>query len=160
MASLRSALPAVAAFAVVLSGCSDDRTTGSPQADSDVTTVELTLNEQPIDLSAARLTCYDFEGHMMVEAATKDDQATHFLMDYFNNGISLSIHVNGAHPDLYEYEQDRNGQSAAARRDGNTVSVAGTIGVALDDTTPPAKFAIAARCGKFVNSPPGSAGVG
>jgi lipoprotein antigen len=81
-------------------------------------------------------------------------------MDFFTNGVALSIHIEGGHPDLYEYEQGRNGQDAVAKRDGNTVKVTGTIGVALDDTTPPARFSITAKCGKFVTTPPGSSSVG
>jgi hypothetical protein len=163
MASPRSALPVAglaAALAVGLSACSDDATEGSPQPSSDVTTIDLTLKDQPIDLSGATLTCYDFEGHLSLEASGKDAEATHFLMDFYNNGVSLSIHIKGSQPDLYDYDPTKSGQNAVAKRDGNIVTVTGMIGVSLDDTTPPSKFSITADCGKFVNTPPGSSGVG
>jgi hypothetical protein len=158
MASARSALLLVA-LAFVVSGCSDDATSGTPRKSSDVTTVELTLKDQPIDLSGATLKCYDFEGHVSVEASDKDPEATHFLMDYFNNAVSLSIQVKGADPDLYDLDTTKPGQSAVAKRDGDTVTVTGMIGVALSDD-PPSKFSITAHCAKFFATPPDSSAVG
>ena len=158
MPSARSAL-LLAGLAFVISGCSDDATAGTPQQSSDVTTVELTLKDQPIDLSGTTLKCYDFEGHVSVEASGKDPEGTHFLMDYFNNGVSLSIQVKGMDPDLYDLDTTKPGQTAAAKRDGTTVTVNGMIGVALSDD-PPSKFSITAHCAKFFATPPDSSGVG
>ena len=161
MVSARSALPVVglaATLALVVSGCSDDETAGTPQTSSDVTTVELTLKGQPIDLTGTTLKCYDFEGHVSVEASNKDAEGTHFLMDYFNNGVSFSVQVKGFDPDLYDLDTTRPGQSAVAKRDGNTVTVNGMVGVSLSDD-PPSKFTITAHCAKFFATPPDSSGV-
>lgn len=155
----------LAAFlAGVASGCSDSESTDSSDKAAvapKVTTVDLTLDSQPVDLADAALKCYDFEGHLMVEAYNKGDQdATHFLMDYYNKEVSLSIGVNGAQPDLYEYTPGKPQQSATVTHDDSSVSVTGTIGVALDDTTPPRPFSIKASCAEFVNTPPDSSTVG
>lgn len=162
-------LLSVAAVAVALvttaSGCSDKKLTDSsppkktsetPAAPS-VTTIALTLNDQPVDLTGATLKCYDFEGHVSVEARdSADTDKTRFLMDYFNNSVALSVHIQGGQPDLYEYEQGKGSQTATFKRDGNAVVVTGTIGVALDDTTPPKPFSITANCAKFFATPPDS----
>jgi Mycobacterium 19 kDa lipoprotein antigen len=154
-----------AALALSASGCSGGKPSDTPEktgetpAGSGVTTVDLTLNAQPVDLAGAALKCYDFQGHLMVEAYNSADrEATHFLMDYYQNQVSLSIGVRGGHPDLYDYEQGKAGQAATVTRNGNSVSVTGTIGVALNDTTPPRPFAIKANCAKFFDTPPDSSG--
>lgn len=150
-----------AALMLVMSGCSDSESSGSeapPAGDADkpsVTTIDLTLNDQPIDLADAALKCYDYEGHLIVEAHNADDpDASHFLMDYYENNVALSIGVRDGDPDLFEYEQGKDGQTAEVTRDGASVSVTGTIGVALSDSDAPQSFSIAASCAEFFNTPP------
>ncbi|HEY0619917.1 MAG TPA: lipoprotein LpqH [Kribbella sp.] len=165
----RSVLVAVslgAALTLIVSGCSDRKSTdsaGQSAGNSDkpsVTTVNLTLNDQPVDLTGAALKCYDYEGHLMVEAHNAPDpDASHFLMDYYQNKVALSIGVRGGDPDLFEYEQGKSGQTAKVTRDGDSVSVTGTIGVALSDSTAPQPFSITASCAKFFNTPPDSSKV-
>ena len=148
-----------AALILAVSGCSDaaSKTADAPKS----TTIELTMDSQPVNLSGAAQKCYDFEGHLMVEAYDKADQdATHFLMDYYKNEVALSIGVKGGHPDLFEYTPGKPKQSATVTRDGNAVSITGTIGVALDDTTPPKPFSIKASCAEFVDTPPDSSSIG
>ncbi len=149
------------ALMLVMSGCSDSESTdsaGQSSGDSDkpsVTTVDLTLNDQPVDLADAALKCYDYEGHLMVEAHDADDpDASHFLMDYYENNVALSIGVRDGDPDLFEYEHGKDGQTAKVTRDGASVSVTGTIGVALSDSEDPQSFSIAASCAEFFNTPP------
>jgi lipoprotein antigen len=151
-----------AALIVGIGGCSDDKSAGSDEsADTPtVTTIDLTLGSQPVDLADAAMKCYDHEGHLSLEAFKKDDrEATHFLMDYFKNEVGLSIGIKGAQPDLYEYTPGKPKQSAKVTRDGNSVTVTGMIGVALDDTTPPKPFSIKADCSEFVDSAPDSSGI-
>lgn len=139
--------------------CSDDAA-GTPKPSSEATTITLSLNGKPIDLSATKLKCYQFEGHLSVEALNKADRdGTHFLMDYYNNGVSLSIQVKGMDPDLYEYTEGEDGQNSTVTHNGNTVTVDGTIGAAGSED-PPKPFAIKANCGKFFNTPPDAASVG
>jgi lipoprotein antigen len=154
------------ALLLVVSGCSDDKSTESAgQATGStgkpaVTTVDLTLNGAPVELTGAASKCYDYEGHLMVEAYdAADPDASHLLVDDYQDKVALSIGVRGGRPDLFEYEQGKNGQAAEVTRDGDSVSVTGTIGVALDDSTAPQPFSITARCAKFFNTPPDSSKV-
>lgn len=97
----------------------------------------------------------------MFEAFDKADRdATHFLMDYYNKQVALSIGVKGAQSHLYEYTEGKPEQSATVTRKDHAVSVAGTIGVALDDTTPAKPFSIEADCAEFVDTPPDSSSIG
>ena len=153
-----------AALVLFVSGCSDSEPADSAgQSDPntpDVTTVELTLNGQPVELTDAASKCYDYEEHLMVEAYNADDpDASHFLMDYYQDKVALSIGVRDGEPNLFEYEQGKDGQSAKVKRDGDSVSVTGTIGVALDDSSDPQPFSITASCAKFFNTPPDSSKV-
>jgi hypothetical protein len=165
MTFLRPAL-SLAGIATILvavtSGCSErssDDSSAKPENAPSVTTIDLTLDSQPVDLAGTAVKCYDYQGHLMVEAYDKADQdSTHFLMDYYNKEVALSIGIKGGQPDLYEYTPGK--QSATVTRDDHSVSVAGTIGVALDDTTPPKPFSIKADCAEFVNTPPDSSSVG
>jgi hypothetical protein len=156
-----------AALLLVVSGCSDDKSTESadqPTASTDkpaATTIDLTLNGAPVDLTGAASKCYDYQGHLMVEARNADDpEASHFLIDYYRDEVALSIGVRGGDPDLFEYEQGKGGQAAEVTRDGDSVSAKGTIGVALNDTAAPQPFTITARCAKFFDTPPDSSKVG
>jgi len=152
-----------AAFLLLVSGCSGDKpavSTGQPaepSAKAAVTTVELTLNGQPVDLSGATLKCYDYQGHLMVEAnnATGSD-ASHFLLDDYRDAVALSIGVQGGQSGVFEYEAGKSGQAAEVRRDGDSISATGTIGAALDDSAAPQPFTITANCAEFVNTPPDS----
>lgn len=157
-----------AALLSVVSGCSDDKSTGSTEPtgqpterdDKPATTIDLTLNGEPVDLTGATPKCYDHEGHLMVEAHNADDpDASHFLMDYYQDEVALGIGVRGGQPDLFRYEQGKNGQTAEVTRDGDSVSVTGTIGVSLDDSTAPQPFTITAHCAKFFDTPPDSSKV-
>ena len=148
-------------LALVAGACSDDAAAGKAEPKSDVTTITLSLNGKPIDLSAAKLKCYQFEGHLSVEALNRaDPDSTHFLMDYFNNGVSLSIQVKGMDPDLYDYAEGENGQHSTVTHDGNAVTVEGTIAAAGDSSDAPKPFSIKANCGQFFNTPPDAASVG
>lgn len=152
-----------ATLVVLASGCSDG-TPGdwSKKAGStpSTTTIELTLDKQPIELAGPTFKCYDHEGHLSVEAFDPADrEATHFLMDYYRDNVALSIGIRG-NPDLYSYEQGKSGQTATVRRDGNSVSVTGTIGESFDSSTPPKPFSIEADCAEFVDTPPDSSKVG
>jgi hypothetical protein len=155
-----------AALALIVSGCSDGgptdsagQSSGSPDKPN-VTTVDLTLDGKPVDLTGAALKCYDYEEHLMVEAHNAtDSDASHFLMDYYQNNVALSIGVRGGNPDLFEYEEDKNGQTAKVTRDGASVSITGTIGEALSDSATPQPFSITASCAKFFNTPPDSSKV-
>jgi hypothetical protein len=60
---------------------------------------------------------------------------------------------------VFEYEQGKGGQTAKVTRDGDSVSVTGTIRVAFDDSTAPQPFSITARCAEFFNTPPDSSKV-
>jgi len=155
-----------AALTLIVSGCSDSESTdpaGQSAGNSNkpgVTTVNLTLDGQQVDLIGAALKCYDYEDHLMVEAHNAPDpDASHFLMDYYQNKVALSIGVRGGNPDLFEYEQGKSGQTAKVTRDGDSVSVTGTIGVALADSKAPQPFSITASCAKFFNTPPDSSKV-
>jgi len=158
-----------AALLLVVSGCSDDTSTesgetlGQATETTDkpaVTTIDLTLNGEPVDLTGATLKCYDHEGHLAVEAHNADDpDASHFLMDYYQDNVALSIGVPDGQPDLFRYEEGKNGQTAEVTRDGNSVSVDGTIGVSLDDSTEPQPFTINADCAEFFDTPPDSSKV-
>src|SRR5262245_6273300 len=164
MAFPRRALSLVGVAATVVaivSGCSDDADSSDKSADApSVTTIDVTLDSQPVDLAGAALKCYDFQGHLMVEAYDKADRdATHFLMDYYNKQVSLSIGVKGGQPDLFEYTPGKPKQSATVEHDGSSVTVTGNIGVALDDTTPPKPFSIKASCAKFFATPPDSSAI-
>jgi hypothetical protein len=157
-----AAVGLAAALTLMVSGCSSRAadsagpSAGSPDKPA-VTTVDLTLNDQPVDLSGAALKCYDYEEHLMVEADNASDpDASHFLMDYYHDEVALSIGVQGGKPDLFEYEQGKGGQTAKVTRDGDSVSVTGMIGVALDESTAPQPFSITASCAKFFNTPPDS----
>jgi hypothetical protein len=162
---IRRGVPAVvslgAAFMLGMSGCSGDSDSPQPTGEADkpsVTTVDLTLNDQPVELGDAALKCYDYEGHLMVEAYDADDlEATHFLMDYYENNVSLNIGVRDG--DLFTFEEGKNGQSAEVDRNGATVSVTGTIGVNSSDSAEPQPFSIKANCAEFVNTPPDSSKV-
>lgn len=148
------------ALLLVMSGCSE-RTSAEPTDAPAETTIDVTIDGEPVDLAGATSKCYDHEGHLMVEAYDADDpDASHFLADYYHDEVALSIGVRGGDPDLFEYEQDKSGQSAEVERDGDKVSVTGTIGVALDDTTPPRPFTIKASCARFFDTPPDSSKVG
>src|ERR1700754_738406 len=123
------------AVVLVASGCSDSDSAGSPDSSGNAaeaptdTTIDVTVDSQPVDLGDAALKCYDFEGHLMVEAFKKGDQdATHFLMDYYKDEVALSIGIKGAQPDLYEYTPGKPQQSATVRHDDHSVSVTGMIG--------------------------------
>jgi hypothetical protein len=92
-----------AALALGVSGCSDIKSTdsvGLSAGDSDkpsVTTVDLRLNGEPVDLTGAVSKCYDYEGHLMVEVRNADDpDASHFLMDYYQEKVALSIGFEAA----------------------------------------------------------------
>lgn len=150
------------ALMLIMSGCSDDAAV-QPAGDFDkpsVTTVDLTLDDQPVDLTGAALKCYDHEGHLMVEAYNADDpDASHFLMDYYENNVALSIGVRDGDPDLFDYEEGKSGQTAKVTRDGASVSVTGMIGVALSDSEAPRSFSITASCAEFFNTPPDSSKV-
>jgi len=155
-----------AALVLIVSGCSDSKSADSagPSPESSdkpaVTTIDLTLNGQPVDLTGATSKCYDYEGHLMVEARNAaDPDASHFLMDYYRDEVALSIGVRDGDPDLFEYEQGERGQTAKVKRDGDSVSATGTIGVALNDSTAPQPFSITASCAKFFNTPPDSSKV-
>jgi hypothetical protein len=155
-----------AALALIVSGCSDSDSAdsaGQPTGDSSkpsVTTVDLTLDGQPVELTSATVKCYDYEDHLMVEAHNADDpDASHFLMDYYQDEVALSIGVDGGDPDLFQYEQGKSGQTAKVTRDGDSVSVTGTIGVSLSDSAAPQPFSITASCAKFFNTPPDSSKV-
>ncbi|HEV7647700.1 MAG TPA: lipoprotein LpqH [Actinophytocola sp.] len=155
-----------AALLLVVSGCSDDKSTesaGQPPGSTGkpaATTIDLTLNGEPVDLTGAASKCYDYEGHLMVEAHNAaDPDASHFLIDYYQDKVALSIGVRGGQPNLFEYEQGKSGQAAKVTRDGDSVSATGTIGVALDDSTRPQPFTITARCAMFFNTPPDSSKV-
>ena len=154
-----------AALLLVVSGCSDAGSAESfgQSAGSDTpatTTVALSLNGAAVDLSGAMQKCYDHEGHLMVEAYNADEpESSHFLMDDYQGKVALSIGVRGGESGVFEYEPDKNGQSAKVARDGDSVSASGTIGVAQDDTAAPQKFKITARCAKFFDTPPDSSKV-
>ncbi|MCT2582455.1 lipoprotein LpqH [Actinophytocola gossypii] len=152
-----------AALLLAVSGCSDDtsadpvgqvtETTDEPA----VTTIELTVGGEPVELTDSVSTCYDHEGHLMVEAYNADDpDASHFLMDHYQDTVSLSIGVRDG--ELFRYEEGANGQTAEVSRDGNSVTVDGTIGVSGDSSEPRA-FTIDAECAEFVDSPPDSSKV-
>jgi Mycobacterium 19 kDa lipoprotein antigen len=152
-----------AALALVVSGCSDSEPTGSAGQTAggsdkpDVTTIDLTLDGQPVDLTEAALKCYDHEGHLSVEAHNADDpDASGFLMDFYQNNVTLSISVRGGQSRIVEFEEGRSGDSAELTRDGDSVSVTGTLGQSLNDSPPPQPFSIAASCAKFFDTPPDS----
>jgi lipoprotein antigen len=154
-----------AALLLVVSGCSSEdsaepfgRSAGSDKPAT--TTVDLSLNGEAVDLSGAAQKCYDHEGHLMVEAYNADEpESSHFLMDDYQGKVALSIGVRGGESGVFEYEPDKDGQSAKVTRDGDSVSATGTIGVAQDDTADPQEFKITARCAKFVDTPPDSSKV-
>lgn len=153
-----------AALLLVVSGCSGgDSADPFGQSGSDTpatTTVTLSLNGEAVDLSGAMQKCYDHEGHLMVEAYNPDEpESSHFLMDDYQGKVALSIGVQGGESGVYEYEPDKDGQSAKVTRDGDSVSATGTIGVAQDDTADPQEFKITARCAKFFDTPPDSSKV-
>jgi hypothetical protein len=152
-----------AALMLTVTGCSDGGPTapaGQSSGKPAVTTIDLTLDDRPIDLTDATLKCYDYEDHLMVEAHNADDSdASHFLMDYYKNEVALSIGVQGGDPDLFEYEQGKNDQTATVNRDGDAVSITGTIGESLSDSATPQPFSITANCAKFFNTPPDSSKV-
>lgn len=158
---------AVVALALLLSGCSDDGggdsggSLGDPlgggetteeQAAPEETTIDLTVGGQDVDLSGATLKCYDFEDHLMVEANTDDPDASHFLMDNYNDSVSLSLTVEGGQPGVYS--QEEGGVSAEVTRTDNSVSVTGTI-----DGDEPVEFSIEASCSEFFETPPDSSKV-
>ena len=163
-----SAVGVGAALLLVVGGCSDDASTESgestgPVVESNeepaVTTVDLTLNGESVDLGDATLKCYDYDGHLMVEAHNADDpEATHFLMDYYQDNVALSIGVRGGEPDLFRYEEGEGGQTAEVTRDGDSVSVEGTIGVG-GGSSGPQPFTIEAQCAEFFDTPPDSSKV-
>ncbi|GAB3468795.1 hypothetical protein GCM10027436_84980 [Actinophytocola sediminis] len=151
-------------LALIVSGCSDRAATdsaGQPAGEDNqpaVTTIDVTVNDQPVDLTGAESKCYDHEGHLSVEAYDPDDSdVSHFLMDYYQNEVALSISVQGGDPDLFQYEPGTDGQTAKVTRDGDSVSVTGTIGVA--DSSDPRPFSITANCAKFFDTPPDSSKV-
>jgi hypothetical protein len=158
-------LPALTVVVLVVSGCSDSGSSDSSDSSGDsgatsagptATTVDLTLDGQPVDLAGATLKCYDYQGHVMVEAHDPaDSAATHFLLDSHGNNVTLSIGVQGGLSGVYEFAQGQAGQTATVTRDGDSVSATGTI----DDTTPPKPFSITARCAKFFDTPPDSSKV-
>lgn len=161
----RGAVGLGAALVLVMSGCSDGEPTdsgGQATGEADkpsVTTIELTLNDQPVELDDAVLKCYDYEGHLMVEAHNADDsEASHFLMDYHENNVALSIGVRDGEPDSFQYEQGQDGQTAEVTRDGASVSVTGKIGAA-GGSAAPQRFEISASCAEFFNTPPDSSKV-
>ena len=156
---------AMAAAIVMVGGCSEN--SGTPVAATGApgwpaaTTISLTLNGNPVTLAGLSQKCYDYQGHLMLEAYNPaNSNASNFLMDYYHNGVSLSIGIQGESPGSYDFQAGQNGQSAVVTRDGNAVSVSGKIGVALDDTVPPVPFSINAECAKFFNAPPDSSDVG
>lgn len=155
----------MAAAVVVVSGCSSSggvsaATSGASSAPA-VTIITLDLNGESVNLAGLSQKCYDYQGHLMLEAYNPaNSNASNFLMDYYHDGVSLSIGIQGGNPDDYDYQAGQNGQSATVTRNGNSVSVTGKIGVALDDTTPPAPFSIKAQCAKFFDTPPDSSNVG
>lgn len=163
---------AVVALALVLSGCSDDGDSGSgefgqPVAETteegsgapQATTIDLTVDGQTVDLGDATLKCYDFEGHLMVEAHNAaDSDASHFLMDDYQDSVSLSIGVQDGLSGVFEYDQGNGGLNAEATRKDHSVTVTGTI--EESDTAEPVEFSIEASCAEFVETPPDSSKVG
>ena len=144
-----------AAAVIMVSGCYGN--SSAPAA----TTISLTVNGNSVTLAGLSQKCYDYQGHLMLEAwDPANSNTSNFLMDYYQNGVSLSIGIRGGSPPNYDYQAGQNGQSAVVTRNGNTVSVSGIIGVALDDTKPPVPFSIKAECAKFFNTPPDSSYVG
>jgi hypothetical protein len=163
---IRRSVPVVvslgAALVLVVSGCSDDEPAATaPTGGSDtpsVTTVELTLDGQSVDLGDSVLKCYDHEGHLMVEAHNAEDpDGSHFLMDYYEDRVSLSVGVQDG--DSYQYEQGKDGQTAEVTRDGTSVSVTGKIGGVTSGSGAPQPFSIDASCAKFFDTPPDSSKV-
>lgn len=139
-----------------VSGCSDDTTaapTGQSGGDADkpaVTTIELTVGGESVDLSGTTQKCYDHDGHLMVEAYNADDpDASHFLVDSHQGTVTLSIGVQDGPSGVFEDGKD--GQSAEVTRNGDSVSVTGTI--EADPLT------IDADCAEFVDTPPDSSKV-
>lgn len=151
----------MSAAIVLVAGCSGN--SGAPVAAGwpAVTTISLTLNGEAVNLAGLSQKCYDYQGHLTLEAYNPaNSSSSSFLMDYYNNGVSLSIGIQGGSPGSYDFQAGQNGQNAAVTRHGNSVSVSGKIGVALDDTAPLAPFSIQAECAKFFNTPPDSSYVG
>jgi hypothetical protein len=156
-----------AALLLVVGGCSDDTsseandTLGQATETTDapaVTTIDLTVDGEAVELTDSVLKCYDHEGHLSVEAHNADDpDASHFLMDYYQDSVSLSIGVRDGQPDLFVYEEGTNGQTAEVTRDGDSVTVDGTIAAAGDSE--PRPFTIDAQCAEFVDTPPDSSKV-
>jgi hypothetical protein len=158
---IRRSVPVAVGLVLILGGCSDGGSpepAGQPTADKpSVTTIDLTLNDQPVELDDAVLKCYDHEGHLMVEAHNADDpEASHFLMDYYKNNVSLSIGVRDG--DVFQYEEGTDGQTAEVKRDGASVTITGKIGAA-GGSTDPQPFEISASCAEFFDTPPDSSKV-
>lgn len=151
------------AVLAVVGGCSDDSSTGplalptSSAVDRPaVTTIDLTLDGTAVDLGDATLKCYDHEGHLMVEAFNADDpDASHFLMDYYRDEVSLSIGVEGGESGVFRFEPGAEGQTAEVTRDGDEVTVSGTISGSSAESAP-RPFTIDARCAEFFDTPPDS----
>lgn len=160
----RKIVAVVGLAAALAAGCSDGETSGAPQqtgagADTpSATTVTLTLNSQKVELGVATLKCYDFEGHLSVEALNRE--GAHFLMDYYNNEVALSIGLPGAEPDMFIYEPGKDGQHATVTHDGSSVTIDGTIAASGNYTEAPRPFTIKAQCAKFFATPPDSSKVG
>ncbi len=160
---IRRSVPVVVGLVLIMSGCSDGdspESAGQPTADKpSVTTIDLTLNDQSVDLGDAVVKCYDYEDHLMVEAHNPDDfEATGFLMDYYENNVNLSIGVRGGDPDQFRYEEGADGQTAEVTRDGAEVTITGKIGAA-GGSDAPQRFEISANCAEFHNTPPDSSKV-
>jgi Mycobacterium 19 kDa lipoprotein antigen len=149
---------------VAASGCSGDTPADRSEKSSGgarSTTIELTVDDQPVDLANATPKCYDYQGHLVLEAYNAADREdTYFLLDFYRDEVTLGIGIRNGQRDHYQYEEGKAGQSATVERDGDSVSVTGTIAATDDSGTPPTPFSIEADCAKFFDTPPDSSKVG